>query len=92
MASLANCLFVVLSIICNNKRGHPDFTKVLHMPGLLFANAIKVLIIESHKSSSFNDLFNNFINEFTYKSDGITPFSSAKSDSLSLKNATLFFN
>ena len=28
MASFANCLFVVLSIICNNKRGHPDFTKV----------------------------------------------------------------
>ena len=67
-------------------------TKVLHIPGLLFANAIKVLIIASHRASSFKDLFNNFINELTYNSEGITPFSSAKSDSLSRKNPTLFFN
>ena len=67
-------------------------TKVLQIPGLLLASAIKVLIIASHKSSSFNDLFNNFINELTYKSEGIVPFSSTKSASLSLKNPTLFLS
>ena len=92
MASFAKILFCVLSMICNNKRGQPDLTKVVHIPGFLFANAIKVFIIASHKSSSFNALFNNFIKELTYKSEGSTPFSSTKSDSLSRKNPTLFFN
>ena len=92
IASLANCLFCVLSIICKRSLGHPALTKVLQIPGLLFANAIKVLIIASHKSSSFNDLFNNFIKELTYKSEGIVPFSSTKSASLSLKNPTLFLS
>ena len=67
-------------------------TNVLQIPGLLLAKAIKVLIIASHKSSSFNDLFNNFIKEFTYKSEGIKPLLSIKLFSLSRKNPTLFFN
>ena len=92
IASFAKVLFWVLSMICNNKRGQPDLTKVVHIPGFLFANAINVFIIASHKSSSFNDLPNNFIKEFTYKSEGITPLSSTKSDSLSRKNPTLLFN
>ena len=92
IASFANCLLRVFSIICKSNLGHPAFTKVLHIPGFLLANAIKVLIIALHKSSSFIDLFSNFISEFTYNSEGITPFSSDKSDSLSLKNPTLFFN
>ena len=92
IASAANCLFCVFSIICKSNLGHPALTKVLQIPGLLLAKAIKVFIIASHKFSSFNDLFNNFIKELTYKSEGITPLSSRRLASLSLKNPTLFFN
>ena len=73
----AKFLFCVLSIVCKSNLGHPDLTKVLQIPGFLFAKAIKVLVMASHNSSSFTDLDNNFINELTYNSDGIVPFSSA---------------
>ena len=92
IASFANCLFWVLSIICKSNLGHPALTNELHIPGFLLAKAIKVLIIPSHKSSSFKDLFNNFIKEFIYISEGGLFLSSTNSFSLSLKNPTLFLS
>ena len=92
IASFANWRFWVLSIICKSNLGHPALTNKLHIPGFLFAKAIKVFIIESHNSSSFKDLFNNFIKELIYVSDGVLFFSSDNSFSLSLKNPTLFLN
>ena len=88
----AKFLFCVLSIVCKSNLGQPNLTKELQIPGFLFAKAIKVLVIASHNSSSLTDLDNNFINELTYNSEGIVPFSSAKLFSLSRKKATLFFN
>ena len=63
IASFANWRFCVLSIICKSNLGHPALTNWVHIPGFLLAKAIKVFIIPSHKSSSFKDLFNNFIKE-----------------------------
>ena len=63
IASSANLRFCVLSIICKSNLGHPALTNKLQIPGFLLAKAIKVFIMESHNSSSFNDLFNNFIKE-----------------------------
>ena len=92
IALLAKFRFWVLSIICKSNLGHPNLTNKLHIIVFFFASVIKVFMIESHKSSSFNDLFNNFIKELMYISEGVLFLSSDNSFSLSLKNATFFLN
>ena len=92
MASLAKVRFWVLSIICKSVLGHPCLTSKLHKLFFLLIKDIKVLIIESHNSSSFGDLFNNLIKEDIYVSDGVLSVLSLRSFSFSLKKGILFLN